>query len=149
MPTEKGVRDFLSVSLFSFLSPKHKVKLPVKLNKNSVREAQRIKTNKQASKKRSVVWSIANKKKSLNEKTYWNRFRRATVKEKLKKKLHPREKNLLVRQVTSHKALWVRLALRKILCVAANKTASKLCCKLFPCLSGQRKKNFKQISSLI
>lgn len=42
MPTEKEMRDFLSVSSFSFLSPKHKVKLLVKLNNNSVHGAQRI-----------------------------------------------------------------------------------------------------------
>jgi len=51
MPTEKEMTNFLSASLFSFLSPKHKVELPVKLNKNSVHGAQRIIKKKKKSKK--------------------------------------------------------------------------------------------------
>lgn len=105
--------DIFSVSPFSFLTPKHKAKLPVNLNKYSVHEAQRIKiNNEQIIIKKEVNNVLYCKwKKSINKKTYWNRFRHSTVKEKLKKKWDSKESASVSSHITQ--SMWVRLVLRE------------------------------------
>lgn len=129
MPTEKWDEIFYLRLSFLIYEPKHKVKLPVKLDKSSSLEPKEQKTiYKQESKHFNSM--IDHKwKKAINEKKkHWNIFSHATVKEKLKQKTDPKESASVSSHITQcsvgetgvKKGFFVLLSIKEFLNYAAN-----------------------------